>query len=279
MALNYDIRRETHAIGEFSATLKFAGPVGTQAFANVLARLKEAAERLELPAPMNFQVLNFAIGDPNIPMPPPLAMSGGGFQRFLPNGEVACSLRCDPDSIIFSLREYDRWHNVLPKIVETFSAIGEAYLAEIPAIRSFGVQYLNEFRSKSPEFRDATELFKSESKWIASFAKGSDEAWHCHVGQFVKAGDNHRYLVNVNCDIAPNVAPGEQVAHNYARVLILAVRNYDLPDFGPLVVDVENLAKAIESNFDDAHSQEKCILGEVISDDYLAIMGEGANEH
>ena len=279
MTLNYDIRRETHAIGEFSATLKFAGPVGTQAFANVLVRLKEAADRLELPAPMNFQVLNFAIGDPNIPMPPPIAMNGGGFQRFLPNGEIACSLRCDPDSIIFSLREYDRWHHVLPKIVETFAAIGEAYLSEIPAVRSFGVQYLNELRSKTAEHRDATELFKSESKWIASFASGSDEAWHCHVGQFLQTGENQRYLVNVNCDIAPNIGPGEQAAHNYVRVLILAVRNYDLPDFGPLMVDVENFASAIESNFNDAHSLEKCILGQVISDDYLAIMGEGASEY
>jgi hypothetical protein len=280
MELNYNIRRESHAIGEFSATLKFAAPVGPSAFTRVLARLSECAQKLDLPAPMNIQVLNFAVGGPM--MPPhaaPFALSGNGFQRFLPNGEIASSLRCDQDSIVITIREYERWHTVLPQIVDTFGVIGEEYLPEVPAIISFSVQYLNEFKAKTPEVVEASEIFKAESRWVAKFGPTSDQPWHCHVGRFIPGDSSYRYLVNVNCDIVHTPAPGDAQAHNYARILILAVRNYDLPDVGPLVISVENFRAELERNYNDIHSLEKRILGEVISDDYLAIMGDGANEH
>ena len=62
------------------------------------------------------------------------------------NGEIACSLWCDGDSISLTFRDYDRWKYILPKIVKTFSKIVPGYMAQVPAIHSFAVQYLNEFR-------------------------------------------------------------------------------------------------------------------------------------
>lgn len=277
MALNFEIRREKHAIGEFIARMQFAKDVGAPTFAKIVSVLKEVAADLDLPAPLNVQSFVFAIGNPA--GPPPSPMGGSGFQRFSSNGEVACSLVCDPNSIAFTLREYDRWMATLPVIAETFSRIGREYLAEVPAIRLFSVQYINEFRAVSPETSNTAELFRAQSKWIAPFSYESGEPWHCHVGQFIPSDGDHRYLVNVNCDISPNTLPGEDQARYYARVLILAARHYDIPGNGPLIVDVESLRSVIEENFNDTHSLEKRMLGEIISDEYLAIMGEGANEH
>lgn len=142
MALNYQLRREKHAIGEFIATLKFSAAVSAPTFAKIVPLLNEAAKELDLPAPMNVQVFNVAFGTPQMPPPP----SGTGFQRFAANGEIACSLWCDGDSISLTFRDYDRWKYILPKIVKTFSKIVPGYMAQVPAIHSFAVQYLNEFR-------------------------------------------------------------------------------------------------------------------------------------
>lgn len=277
MALNYDIRREQHAIGEFSARMQFANGVGAQTFAKVTLLLKVAADKLDLPAPLNLQTFSIAVGNPLTP--PPAAMSGSGYQRFSSNGEIACSLVCDFSSITLTLREYDRWHNVLPQIVETFSTIGAAYLAEVPAISVFSVQYVNEFRAKNSEFTNTAELFQKDSKWISPFSFASEQPWHCHVGQFIPTDGPYRFLLNLNCDISPNIMPGERIARNYARILIMAGCYYDLPQIGPLIVSEENLQSSIEKNFNDAHSLEKRILGEIISNEYLALMGDGAHEH
>lgn len=273
MALSYDLRREAHAIGEFSATLSFVSGVGVQTFANVLPLLKQAANALNLPATMNMQVLNIAINSPPVPT------AGSGFQRFAANGEIACSLWCDQDSITLTLREYDRWHSVLPKLVDTFASIAPAYMAEVPAIRLFSLQYLNEFRAKTPSVQSAAELFRTGSKWISPFAYESNEPWHCHVGQFISTMENFRYLVNINCDVAPTVFAQEQRVLNHAKVLILSACHYDVPGFGPLIAQVEDIRETIESGFNNAHQVEKGLLKELISDNYLAIMGEGASEY
>lgn len=62
-------------------------------------------------------------------------------------------------------------------------------------------------------------------------------------------------------------------------MLILTANQYDLADAGPLIVDVDNVAGEIERNFNAAHSLEKQLLNEIVSDEYIAIMGDGANEH
>lgn len=279
MALNYETRRDNHAIGEFTATMKFVNPVTVHTFAKIMQTLEGEAKRLDLPAPVNFQVLNIAFNEGGLKPQIPSPIAGGGFQRFASNGEVACALRCEPDAITLTIREYDRWASVLPMIVETFTALATVYITEVPAIRSFGVQYLNEFRGKSPEVRDTAELFVSGSKWVAPFFVGRLEPWHCHVGQFTPPEGAHRYLINVNCDITPNAHLGSETLTNYVRVLIFAALSFDIGEHGPLFVSEDNIRSAIESNFNLAHAMEKRVLSEVISQQYLAVMGEGASEY
>lgn len=277
MALNYDIRREKHAIGEFSAIINFAGGVSASTFSMVLAALKPVAKNLDLPAPINIQTVNIAFGGPAGAQSQPV--SGAGFQRFATTGEIACALVCDANSITFTLREYERWHDILPLLTEQIGSIAAAYASEVPAIRSFLLQYQNEFRANSPHVWNTDELFKQDSRWLAPIAKSSEQPWHCHVGTFSEANGSFRSLVNVNFDVSPHVFLAGEAPRNYVRVLVLASNQYDVPTVGALVVSPDNIASEIERNFNLAHALEKKVLNEIMSDAYIAIMGEGADEH
>ncbi|MBY4636441.1 hypothetical protein K5P26_04715 [Sphingopyxis sp. XHP0097] len=275
MALNFQLRRDAHAIGEFTATLAFAHPVGAAAFSKVVERLKESAHQLNLPAQMNVQAFVIKVGNPPGPPPP----SGVGFQRFADNGEIACSLWCDPNGITLTLRDYDRWHSARSKLVEAFTNIAPAYMAEVPAIRAFQLQYLNEFISKVSPNQSPAEIFRSNSRWLAPYAYESLQPWHCHVGQFIPAEEGSRFLININCDAVPQPYPVVEATRNHVKALILVSRQYDLHDIGPMVVEVEQLQTVLEQNFDAAHSLEKTLLGEIISDPYLDVMGEGVRDN
>lgn len=275
MALNFELRRKAHAIGEFTATLAFSRPVSGLAFAKVIDRLKEVALRLDLPAQMNVSVLNISVG----PKPESFPPSGLGFQRFASNGEIECSLWCDPDNINFTLRNYDRWQTVLPKILDALEHIIPGYMTEVPAVRAFQVQYLNEFASKDLAEGVVSEVFRAGNQWVAPFSYSCVQPWHCHVGQFINSDVQSRFLININCDVMPNPWPINDLTRNYVRVLILASRLYDLPERGPLIISLENLSVVLRENFNAVHSLEKKILGEIISNEYLDQMGEGARDY
>mgnify|MGYP000850985644 FL=1 len=275
MALNFQLRRDAHAIGEFTATLAFARPVGAAAFAKVVERLKEASEKYNLPAQMNVQAFFIKVG--NSPEPPP--PGGMGFQRFAENGEIACSLWCDSDSMALTIRDYDRWDNARSKVVEAFGHIAPAYMAEVPAVRAFQVQYLNEFASKDSAEQPAAEIFRPSSRWLSPYSYESLQPWHCHVGQFIPSDESSRFLVNINCDVAPQPFPPTEATRNYVKALILVSRQYDLHGVGPLVIEADKLQLILEQNFDAAHALEKTLLGELISDPYLDVMGEGARDN
>ena len=264
MALNFQLRRDAHAIGEFTAKLVFAQAISARAFSSAVERLREVAAKLDLPAEMNVQFVKIRIGNPPSPQPP----DGLGFQRFQKDGEVACSVYCDSDGITFTLRDYDRWQNVLPQVVESFSHIAPAYMAEVPAIKAFQVQYLNEFASINAPETPTREIFREGCRWVSPFSYDSLQPWHCHVGQFIPVNDNSRYLININCDVNTRPFPPTDGTRNFASVLILVSRQYDLPNSGPLVIEVEKLRAALE----------KSLLGEIISDDYLDVMGDGARD-
>lgn len=183
--------------------MRFANGVSASTFAKIVGELKQAAEELDLPAPVNTQSFTIAIGNPTGPKPEPINSSG--YQRFASNGEVACALQCDQESITFTLREYERWQQVLEVLKNQVARIARVYVSEVPAVRSFLVQYLNEFRATAPHVVLTDELFKPDSRWLASLGRGNDRPWHCHVGEFQDTDSNYRNLVNVNFDISPKV--------------------------------------------------------------------------
>jgi hypothetical protein len=101
MDLQFELRRERHAIGEFTASLHFFQPVSAATFSEVKQRLREIAAELDLPSPVPVQVFEFTIGPQGTPSAGPSATSGNtlGFQRFSKEGEVAESLSCDAGTI------------------------------------------------------------------------------------------------------------------------------------------------------------------------------------
>ena len=276
MPLNFVTRREKHAIAEFTAVIRFAYPINLTTFTGVSQALKDVSAEsvLNLPATMNVQIVQFGFGGAP---PPPTA--GSGRQRFAPNGEIARSVWCDLDAITITVRDYTRWHDARQLLAEGLRPIIGAYLKEVPAVRNISVQYLNEFQSHEPGYVQTGELFRPDSKWVAPFAHEVDQYWHCHVGKFLPGDANFRHLVNVNCDIAPLGGPPEQANKTMAKVLIMSACHYDMPKKGPLILSSQTLKEAILTQFDIAHSMEKKILGEVISDAYLKTMGDGANEY
>lgn len=276
MPLNFDIRRDNHAISEFSATIKFSQQIDMTTFSAVTDALKVISQKdcLDLPAPMNVQIFQVGIGPT-----PPSPMAGTGKQRFSSNGEIACSVWCDLDSITLTLREYDRWAGVKSTIEQGLCPLVAAYIKQVPAVRSVSVQYLNEFIAKDPSKKSAAEIFRPESQWISPFSYQSDEPWHCHVGQFIPKNDRFRHLININFDVAPAHNPEEKSIKTVAKLLIMSACNHDIADKGPLILRSENYKESIMNQFDVAHGLEKKLLVEVVSDDYLAIMGDGADEY
>jgi uncharacterized protein (TIGR04255 family) len=272
--LSYELRRERHAIGEFLASVQLFQPIGAAAFADVVTQLREVAATLNLPAAMPVHVLQPPGLEGLTTYGPP---TGVGFQRFSANGEVAASILCDGDEIIFRLREYSIWEEVKPIIVDAFGRLLEQYIKEVPAVKIFKLQYLNEFLAKSDNVRSTAELFKSDNEWIAPFGVKSEEPWHCHVGRFIPVNENLRYLVNIHCDVstATQTALAEKIGQerNLAKVLVLAGCYYNVPGGKPLIVSKDKAREALEEHFEMAHSLEKNILRELISDSYLDAMG------
>ncbi|WP_324806608.1 hypothetical protein SH584_09485 [Sphingomonas sp. LY29] len=275
MSLNFELRREHHAIGEFTASLNFFQPISAPTFAVVTSALKEVAQGLNLPASVPVPSFQFTVemqGSPGV-VPPQIQSNGVGFQRFSPEGEIAEFLSCSPSAITYVLRDYTVWEEVGAKVVEIFSRLAASYVKEVPAIESVRVQYQNEFRSLIGSPLSAAELFRADNGWVAPIACQSMEAWHSHVGVYIPHSEIERRLVNVNCDISPLQFPGEGVPRTLAKVLVFCGCFFNVPGKQPLILSGEELVSTLRTKFDEAHDLEKLVLGEVISDPYLRAIG------
>ena len=274
MQLNYALRRDRHAIGEFTAIVQLFQSISTATFSSsVVPLLREFASELDLPAPMPIQTFQVAIGHPAAEVPMASPATGVGFQRFSPEGEVAESLLCDCDSMTYQLREYTVWEDVRPKLVDIFSRLMEQYVVEVPAVHSIRVQYLNEFLANSPDVQSSAELFQADSRWIAPFSHESAEPWHCHIGQYIPVDGNLRHLVNVNCDVALRQSTPDAPAVKYVKVLVFAGCYYNIAGGKPLILVSGEIRDKLYENFDMAHDLEKKVLRQVVSAEYLSEMG------
>lgn len=271
MANAFEMRRPRHAIGEFTATLKFYQGVGADTFSRVKLAAEKQAERLKLPVPIKQQTVQFSLGV--APQITQQAQEGIGYQSFARDGEIETAILCEPDSIVLTLHDYEKWQTVHPMIVETFSPIAEEYLSEVPAVRSISLQYLNEFRSREENEVSTGELFKSDTKWLASFGLMGKQPWHCHSGLFIPVTDRSRFLVHVNCDVATAQFAPHGTTHTLAKAFILVALNFDIPGEPPLTVAIDDARQAISEYMNQAHTLEKQLLAEVIADEYLEMMG------
>lgn len=271
MAMAFELRRERHAIGEFTATIQLFQPVGAATFAEVVSRLKEVASEQALPAAVPIQVLQFPAPASAPGMASLFPPTGVGFQRFSPDGEVAASLVCDGDEIVWTLREYTEWEAVLPVLSSIFTTLFKVYAQEVPAIKSIKLQYLNEFLGKQSDYSLASEILRPSTAWVAPFVFNSQDFWHSHIGEYRRVSAIQRNLVNVNCDVA-HASDGSSL-RSYVKVLILAGCFFNITDESPLVLSVDNAEQMITKYFEEAHNLEKSVLKEVIADQYLVAMG------
>lgn len=269
MTLQYILRHRNHAIGNFTASLEFANGLLASQFSPVAARMGEIATDLGLlgRTPPG-QMIRF--GPAELQEEPPAMPTG--YQRFAPDGSPEAILICDSDSINLSLFKYERWEVHAPQIVDTFSSLADAYLPAAGSVKGIKLQYLNEFAAASEAVQSSSELFKKGSKWIAPFALETDEFWHCHIGRFIPIDDHQRNLVNVNCDILQIQASSTEPGRRHVKVLVLAACYYNLNREG-LELSNGDLKSKLAADLKAAHALERETLAEVISDDYLEIMG------
>lgn len=267
MSLNYELRHERHAIGEFTAALQFQKSLTEQQFGPVRDALKGIADSYDLPAlaPLNV----FRVGMP--PVGGELPAAPISYQRFAKDGTVVAALICDDNTIAFTLREYTRWEDIEARIRDLFAEICDLYLPLAGSIRLLKLQYLNEFRAKKEAGSPPSEILKLNSKWIAPFVKENDEFWHCHIGAFIPGTQDVRHLVNVNCDFLKARFPAMQGQRNYLKALILAGCYYDIGE--PFIDTGSGLRARLEEGLRAAHALERKTLAEVISDPYLELMG------
>jgi uncharacterized protein (TIGR04255 family) len=177
------------------------------------------------------------------------------------------------------IRDYDCWGTTLPLLLDVFTRIGSVYLSEVPAIKSVTVQYLNEFRARTTEVQEAREIFRQGSNWLAPFYIDAKDFWHSHAGIYEPISDNSRFLLNFNADVVSQAFLGESEARLYAKALILSAIHFDILGQSPWVVEENAFLSGLSDRLNDVHRREKQLLAEVISDSYLAVMGEGADEY
>lgn len=277
MGLKFKMRRDRNAISEFSVRLSFFKPVTSATFASVRMAAEKVAQELGLPTPIQQRVLQFAVG-PTGPLPvapPQLATpaDGFGFQGFSRSGEIETSFICEPDNIIMLETEYKGWDHALERIERVFGPLANEYITEVPAIKSFVVQYVNEFRSEAPGLHSVDEIVRP-SKWLPQVAVGANDQWHAHTGIFTNLSENSRSLVNVNYDINLGSAPDRPEQATYVKITIVSAINFDIVGRPPLLVKKSDLSQALRMNFGRAHDIEKSTLQEIVSDSYLEMMAK-----
>jgi hypothetical protein len=275
MPLSYKVRhRDRHAIAEFKATLTFAKQVGPKAFADATLAATALAKELRLLAPLNVQVISVGGGPQAIS-----AVGGVGFQRIGEDGQPLLSLMVDNDSITFATRMYDRWSSVREQVRDVMSWLIPSFAPESPSIKSFSVQYINEFMAPIAVSVDPSEVLRRDCRWMPAFMYDEPMSRHCHVGMFIPDSEIRRFLFNSNVDVQEVTAQIDAEQFTLLRALILVAAHFDLPGTSGFFVDLDTVSNDIMVQFDDAHALEKRMLVELISDDYLAIMGDGASDY
>jgi uncharacterized protein (TIGR04255 family) len=269
MAPNFDLRRGYHAISEFQASLNFFQPVSASLFTSLIQIAQAIALEANLPAPLNRQMIEFNIGGG---IPVPQQTSSVGYQRYLANGEVDLAILISPASIIISSNNYKGWHDTFDFVSKTLSRLAAGFIAEMPLVRSFALQYQNEFRSKSIGYVSPAELFSETSPWLAPFQSDSSDLWHCHVGQFRPVSANNRHLLQVNTDVMYMRIPPADQEYLHAKVGVVAASNYDIPGQSPLIFEPDSMSNVVKTELDDLHNVAKKVVKEIFSLQYLDLM-------
>lgn len=268
--MTFEMRRQNHAISEFTATIELFKEIGSETFIQAKKTAADLAEKLELPVPVNHQTVQVSLGPEMVASPIPIEAIG--YQRFAPDGEVDKLFICEQNKLIVTLHSYVSWDETKQLLRTIFEPLLNIYQKDVPAIKNITLQYINEFRGTTPHHTSTNEILRPESKWVPSFCKDTLENWHTHGGVFVPNGDS-RFLINVNLDVKSAHFFGVDYPVPILNNLILIRLGYDLPGKPPLILDTNDSWAMLENHFDQVHTLEKDTLYEIFSDKYLQKIG------
>lgn len=269
MTLAFKQRRDHHAIGDFRAEIGFFRSVGASTFAKVVLEMEAYARENKLPASLNQQVIAIELS----PSQSVQSQPHSGWQRFSSDGQVEIAIVCHDSGLQYIKRDYSSWPQVRAELAIFFERMCTIYMAEVPAVISFSLSYLNQFRTQNSLYNSGQELIREGTGWVVPNIARFEDAWHSHTGCFELLADNERRLINVNVDCTQQSLPNKDTLETYISVLIAIAQRYDILGKSPLVIPPNLIKEQILGNFDKAHEKEKQVLAEIFSDPYLQMMG------
>jgi len=148
----------------------------------------------------------FSSAEPDTPQLPHFVQSQGfaGFdlRRYESDGSVPWLVSVRPEFMSCNCADYDRWNSVKSQSMLILTPFVEAAVAAGIKISAIGLQYQDAFRlmdGVSPEV--ASQLFRKNTRWIASHLFDESSFWHCHHGWFSKDQKSRKSLNNVTVDM------------------------------------------------------------------------------
>jgi len=198
-----------------------------------------------------------------------------GFEFTKLNGEGVAAERfsVNEDALQFVTFEYIRWKPFLAHALNSFNE-AKKHIDYANAI-DIRLEYWDRFVCRTPDVKaDASKLFRKSSPYIARDAFDKHEAWHCHVGRFLKTREKYRTLINTRVDIAdlPDIGNLQtRSASIYTSVSYNLNAEYGVP-LKPILDSYE-----VSDIFQKQHVHSKKMLADIISPaaaDRLSLNGD-----
>ena len=264
-----------HAIEVVAIGIEWVSPLNVEAL-TALEDLYRASPELHgfLPsfAPLRSVLLQMgaqvsAAGVAGVSQPgfiPQNQPAGFDLRRFESNGSVPWVVSVRPEFISVNSTVYDRWATVKPKALELLDKFVTESVKRGQQISAIGLQYQDGFEIEgdiTPE--KMKSLFRGGSAWMPSHVLEESSFWHCHQGWFSKSPKGRRVLNNVNVDVVESPNGCSAKINGQHRVFSIA---HNGKEAHPI------FTSDIEQALDFLHSENKRVLGGLLTDEILDII-------
>ena len=274
MSLEFTPIADQHAIEACAMVVRLFQPLDPESMDRLREELFAIPSAADLPSKHAMTGATFFFGPQGVAAPPPPVTGGWLFQRFAPDGKVQAELRCEAQAITLTVREYDRWADLMAFAERTLFPALQLYMQTFPVLAAVLLQYEDKFWAADNDV-STNALFRDDTQWVNISHKGSKDPWHSHFGMFVaRDRPNNRELVNVNVNVLDMVIPSEQVERRAAAITVLVGDMYDIPQQEPLTFSSpEEGVEYARRSLSISHERQRKILNNVLQDDYLRAIG------
>lgn len=182
-------------------------------------------------------------------------VTGVTLDRVAPNGAVETAVSLQGNVLSFTCNLYSRWSLVSGQAISLLTELASFVLPE-PGIVVFGLQYIDEFYVTGDQNAfHPSMLFSTTGGRIPTFLNEQVGPWHNHSGWFEKDdATGVRTLNNMNINV---VSQPEKLL-----VQIVSAHRNIMP--AP-ASSREELSNVIGAQFDSLHTQNKKLLGELLT--------------